>query len=85
MKSIFNTDTGQFTRVEMTRREYQDLGNDYGGICVACGDATEGGIEPDARRYACESCDKRAVYGIEELMLRGRVQITPDLPCRVSP
>jgi hypothetical protein len=80
MKSVFNPETDNFSHVEMTQREYQDLGNDYGGICVACGDPTEGGIEPDARRYSCDSCDKRAVYGIEELMLRGRVQIVEVAP-----
>lgn len=38
------------------------------GICIACGaDADE--CEPDARRYECEDCGERAVYGAEELAL----------------
>jgi len=38
------------------------------GFCIACGDDAYG-CEPDARQYTCESCDARAVYGAEELMI----------------
>ena len=38
------------------------------GFCIACGDEAYG-VEPDARRYVCESCDAKAVYGAEELLL----------------
>jgi hypothetical protein len=38
------------------------------GICIACGDDADG-CEPDARAYRCESCEERAVYGCEELLL----------------
>lgn len=38
------------------------------GICIACGEDVEG-VEPDARQYECESCEERAVYGAEELMI----------------
>ena len=27
------------------------------------------GVEPDARRYKCESCDAMAVYGAEEVLV----------------
>jgi hypothetical protein len=43
--------------------------DDYTGICVACGEE-QGGCEPDARRYPCEACGQRAVYGAEELLFR---------------
>jgi predicted RNA-binding Zn-ribbon protein involved in translation (DUF1610 family) len=39
------------------------------GFCVACGAETEG-VEPDARKYECESCGESAVYGAEELLVR---------------
>lgn len=42
---------------------------DNPGICIACGTDAEG-VEPDARRYKCEACGERAVYGAEELLLR---------------
>jgi len=41
---------------------------DYMGFCIACGENAYG-VEPDARRYVCESCDVKAVYGAEELLL----------------
>jgi hypothetical protein len=39
------------------------------GLCLACGEWTSGGCEPDARNYQCEACDARAVYGAEECLL----------------
>ena len=38
------------------------------GFCIACG-ADADGCEPDARKYKCEDCGERAVYGAEEIML----------------
>lgn len=38
------------------------------GLCIACGHE-QGGCEPDARRYKCESCGARQVYGVEELLM----------------
>ena len=42
--------------------------DDCRGFCLACG--TEAfGVEPDARRYECESCGELKVYGAEEILL----------------
>ena len=41
---------------------------DNPGFCVSCGEDAEG-VEPDARRYKCEHCGKRAVYGADEVLL----------------
>ena len=38
------------------------------GFCLACG-AEAFNVEPDARRYVCESCGAPRVYGAEELLL----------------
>lgn len=46
--------------------------DDMTGFCIACG-AARGGCEPGARRYVCEVCGARSVYGAEELILMGRV------------
>jgi hypothetical protein len=40
---------------------------DNPGFCVACGAEAEG-VEPDARKYKCESCGASAVYGASELL-----------------
>jgi predicted RNA-binding Zn-ribbon protein involved in translation (DUF1610 family) len=39
------------------------------GFCLACG-AEASPVEPDARRYTCESCGKPKVYGAEEILMR---------------
>lgn len=41
---------------------------EYIGICLACGEEQEG-VEPDARKYECESCGANKVYGAEELLM----------------
>lgn len=40
------------------------------GFCLACGTEVSG-VEPDARRYTCESCGEAKVYGAEELLIMG--------------
>jgi DNA-directed RNA polymerase subunit RPC12/RpoP len=40
----------------------------YVGFCLECG-AEAYDVEPDARRYECENCGKRKVYGAEEILL----------------
>ena len=47
--------------------ERQMFGLEDPGICVACGEETNG-VEPDARGYECEACGKRAVYGAQEIL-----------------
>ena len=38
------------------------------GMCMACGEVTEG-VEPDARKYKCEVCGEREVYGAQDALL----------------
>jgi predicted amidophosphoribosyltransferase len=52
--------------VDACERHRKSLDNP--GFCVACGADAEG-VEPDARRYTCEACGKKAVYGAEELLM----------------
>jgi hypothetical protein len=40
------------------------------GFCTKCGDEAYG-VEPDARKYECESCGALAVYGAEEILIAG--------------
>ncbi len=47
------------------------------GFCLACGSEAFG-VEPDARRYTCESCNAPKVYGLEELLLMGLVRLEGD-------
>ena len=41
---------------------------DNPGICIACGEEQDG-CEPDAEKYVCDSCGRRAVYGAEMLLI----------------
>ena len=50
--------------------ERHNLSLDDPGFCLACGADAEG-VEPDARRYTCESCGEPRVYGAEEVLLMG--------------
>ena len=42
--------------------------DDHLGFCTDCGQEAMG-VEPDARKYECESCGERCVYGAQELLL----------------
>ena len=53
--------------------------NSGAGFCLACGEEADG-CEPDARRYECDCCGQRKVYGIEELLMMGLVKLTDDTP-----
>lgn len=63
----------------MTRKKRyavdQEDFDDYNGICLACGEIQYGGVEPDARRYTCESCGEDEVYGLEEAVVMDRITL----------
>lgn len=52
--------------------EIQEADWDGVGFCISCGEQS-GPVEPDARRYACEECGKKTVYGASEILFMGLV------------
>lgn len=52
--------------MEMADRYNHSLDNP--GICLACGEEAHG-VEPDARKYTCDSCGEPRVYGCMELVM----------------
>ena len=48
--------------------EAEMFGLENPGFCIACGHE-QGGCEPDAREYQCESCGEYEVYGAAELAM----------------
>jgi hypothetical protein len=54
--------------MEAVERQMYDLDNP--GFCISCGHE-QGGCEPDARKYECEACGERQVYGAQELLMMG--------------
>lgn len=60
--------------IKLTESQYRDLVSDQMGICLAC-KTTRGCCEPDAREYECEECGKHKVYGTEECLLMGSIEL----------
>lgn len=52
----------------MAACEEQMFGLENPGFCIACGEDADG-CEPDARRYQCEVCGQRQVYGAQEVLM----------------
>ena len=52
----------------MELAESEMFGTDNPGLCLSCGEETDG-CEPDARNYECPNCGKRRVYGASEVLL----------------
>jgi len=50
-----------------TESEMHSVNNTDEGFCLGCG-FTQSGVEPDARRYSCESCGEKLVFGFQELL-----------------
>ena len=42
--------------------------NSNEGLCMACNEIADS-VEPDARKYECESCGESKVYGAAEALL----------------
>jgi len=49
----------------MSETDWREARGDYLGWCEACG-SDRGGREPDVRRYECEACARRTVFGAED-------------------
>lgn len=61
-------------QIHLTTEEYYEYIDDSVGFCLTCGENAYG-VEPDARGYKCEACLDDKVYGLEELVLMGKVTI----------
>lgn len=61
------------TPITISLEFYEEHMEDDMGICLNCG-AEIYGVEPDAREYECEACGEPRVFGLEELLMMGRVR-----------
>ena len=61
----------------LTKDEYLAMREDYSGFCTACG-AEVCGIEPDARNCICDECDNNSVFGVEELLMMGKIEFIAE-------
>jgi hypothetical protein len=44
------------------------------GICMACGDMSQDGIDHDALEDLCEACGQHAVFGYATGLMSGRIR-----------
>ena len=47
------------------------------GVCIECGNI-QSGVEPDAENYECEVCEKHTVYGVEQAVLLGLIDLEDE-------
>lgn len=46
------------------------------GYCIGCSREHPEYVDPDGREIVCESCGTPTVYGLEELLVMGKVEFT---------
>lgn len=62
--------------IKMSMREYNAF--DYNeGICIACKETADG-VEPDAENYECAACGEKKVFGLEQAVIIGHIEIIED-------
>jgi hypothetical protein len=62
----------------MTYDEFTAATNGLGspGVCLSCGDYDEyAGCEPDAEHYECSACGEKQLFGLDQALLLGKIQI----------
>ena len=59
----------------VSEADYLSACDSYMGWCRACGDLTTDCVEPDATHYRCEACDERQVFGAENALLGGLIEL----------
>jgi Zn finger protein HypA/HybF involved in hydrogenase expression len=61
--------------LRITEQQYRRLCDEDSGKCLACGDESDGFVEPDARGYKCHNCGEMAVMGAEEMLVQSLIEI----------
>jgi Zn finger protein HypA/HybF involved in hydrogenase expression len=61
-----------------TLKEIQEAADENQGWCTNCEEWTHDNCEPDARKYECPECEHNTVYGAEELIVMGLVDLSED-------
>lgn len=67
---------GTKKKVHITARG-EDIFEGRTGACRSCGNFQDG-CEPDARNYECENCGQLEVFGLEELLMMGELDIIEE-------
>lgn len=59
----------------LTESEFKEYSDDNMGVCLAC-EELQSGCEPDAENYKCECCGELKVFGLEEALIMGEIDIS---------
>jgi hypothetical protein len=59
----------------MSEDDFQDACNEDQGFCTVCREFTRDCCEPDAECYACEECGEDTVFGAEQALIMGLIEI----------
>lgn len=68
--AIERNDQGKIIAKRFTVEQLQEADDEMAGYCIACG-AWRDGCEPDARKYECDQCELKMVYGAGEIGIMG--------------
>lgn len=65
--------------MKMTTAQYHEACDENAGYCAQCDGLTvESGVEPDASGYDCPGCPWKAVMGVEQALIEGRIEVSDD-------
>lgn len=70
MAIVRSEKTGKIIAKRFTVEELEAADDMQEGFCIACG-ASKDSCEPDARKYQCEECGLKQVYGASEIAIMG--------------
>ena len=59
----------------ISEEQYLEAVDAMEGFCISCKDFTRDMVEPDAAKYECPECEKKTVYGTEDCLLMGVIEI----------
>jgi len=63
---------------ECTEEDFRYHQDNNDGICLECGEWTDGGVEPDAEGYTCEECGCDSVCGADQALILGELGFCAD-------
>ena len=60
----------------VTQQDFEHYCSQDAGYCCVCDEVTtEGGEEPDAEGYPCDTCENETVMGMEQALLQGYITV----------
>jgi hypothetical protein len=60
--------------IKLSEDRYDSLCDAHTGLCRSC-EAERECTEPDAENYTCEACGADDVFGCEQLLIMGELEI----------